>query len=319
MWLRFVSRGAGSKSRVAGSRFQVSGFRFQVGRALEPETWNLQPDAIMPSMNILKAFISHFHIQTDRSPRQLLDEVVTAFSSLPYENITKIIKRAEYGSAEKARRYSEEVIGDHIAWGSGGTCFSLTFSLLQLVRSLGFNAECILADRRYGQDTHCALLVWIDEVPHLLDPGFLIVNPIPISHAAEREIETGFNRLVLAPEGREDRYSLSTVRQGSKTYRLSYKTSPVDHGEFLSAWDASFDWDMMHYPLLTRNATSGQIYLRGSRIQISSRDSVERREIAGGDLAAQISTEFHIDRSVVAHALSILKNGRHSGGKTSIR
>jgi arylamine N-acetyltransferase len=176
------------------------------------------------------------------------------------------------------------------------------------VRSLGWKAEYILADRRYGLDTHCALLVWMDDVPHLLDPGFLIVDPIPVS-SAEQGVETGFNRLILAPEGRNDRISLSTVRQDSKTYRLTYKISPVDTSEFYQAWDASFDWDMMHYPLLTRTAASGQIYLNGSRLRITGTDSVERREITGENLAATISEEFSIRPEIAARAISILKCG----------
>jgi arylamine N-acetyltransferase len=262
----------------------------------------------MTRMDALTSFTNHFGIQRNGPPSELLGKTVRAFARLPYENITKIIKHAETGSAEKSRRYPEEVIANHIEWGSGGTCFSLTSALLHLVRGLGWKAEYILADRRYGHDTHCALLVWIDDVPHLLDPGFLVVDPIPIS-SAEQRVETEFNRLILAPEGRDDRISLSTVRQGSKTYRLTYKVSPVDAGEFCKAWDASFDWDMMRYPLLTRNAASGQIYLNGSRLQITGADSVERRDIAGGKLVSKISAEFNIRPEIVARAMSILKHG----------
>lgn len=258
-------------------------------------------------MKVLMDFMGRFGIQPGASTRQLLESVVTAFASLPYENLTKIIKRAESGNPEKARRYPEEVIGNHITWGAGGTCFSLTYALLHLVRSLGWKAECILADRRYGQDTHCALLVWIDGAPHLMDPGFLVVRPVPLSEAPGQEIETEFNRLVLAPDQSPDRISLSTVKGGVRTCRLTYKTSPVDAGEFFKAWDASFNWEMMRYPLLTRTAGTRHIYLRGSRLQISGDDAVEKREISGEDLVARIAAEFHMDPSVVGRAVSILR------------
>ena len=45
-------------------------------------------------------------------------------------------------------------------------------------------AEPILADRRYGDDTHSALVVWHEGKPHLLDPGYLIVRPLPLPSAA---------------------------------------------------------------------------------------------------------------------------------------
>jgi arylamine N-acetyltransferase len=240
---------------------------------------------------------------------------VAAFARLPYENITKIIKRAE--SPGRARRYPEEVIRNHLDWGTGGTCFSLTATLLHLVRDLGWRAEYILADRRYGQDTHCALLVWIDDAPHLLDPGFLITRPIALPAGGELRVQTTFNSLILAPDGNQGGISLWTVRNRVRTYRLTYKTSPVDSGEFSRAWDASFGWDMMRYPLLTRTVASQQVYLKGSRLQISNADSVERLEIQEEGLIARIASEFRIHPSVVARAVSILRDGGEIGGKTS--
>jgi arylamine N-acetyltransferase len=270
-------------------------------------------------MKALADFMQHFGIAPDEPPRQILDSVVMAFARLPYENITKIIKRAEAGSSEKARRYPDEVIRGYIDWGAGGTCFSLTSALAHLVRALGWKAEYILADRRYGQNTHCALLVWLGGVPHLLDPGFLIVNPVLLKPKGEQEVITSFNRLVLAPEENQNRVSLSTVRKGSKTYRLTYKTSPVDEGEFLKAWDESFGWDMMKYPLLTRTSDSKQIYLNGTRLQISDGDSVEKREILADTLVAGIAAEFHIHASLVVRAVALLKDRGEIIGKSAGR
>ena len=270
-------------------------------------------------MKALSDFMQYFGISPDESRRQLLDRVVTAFAGIPYENLTKIIKRAETGSDEKARRYPDEVIHDHIDWGAGGTCFSLTAALAQLVHELGWEAEYILADRSYGSNTHCALLIRIDGVWHLLDPGFLIVNPIQLEAEGEQEIHTAFNRLILKPEKNRDRVSLSSMRKGVKTYRLTYKASPVDESEFFKAWDASFGWDMMKYPLLTRTSDSKQIYLNGTRLQISDRDSVEQREIRADALITGIAAEFRIHPFLVERAVALLKQRGERIGKTTRR
>jgi arylamine N-acetyltransferase len=278
-----------------------------VGCRLTTGNWGLLYNE---EMNPLTDFMCYYGIPWGEAPKTLLSRVVGAFAHLPYENITKIIKREESGNCERARRYPEEVIRDHIHWGTGGTCFSLTSALLNLVRGLGWKAEYILADRCYGQDTHCALIVWIENEPHLLDPGFLVVRPIPLPSGNERVIQTGFNSLILAPEESPGRISLHTVRENKKVYRLTYRLSPVDAGEFCKAWDASFHWDMMRYPLLTRTAESKQIYLRGSRIQISSADAVEKQNIGTDELAGKIAAEFCIHPAVVARAVSILRDRR---------
>jgi arylamine N-acetyltransferase len=257
--------------------------------------------------SVLRAFLEHFRLSPNAEPRQLLDAVAAGFAHLPYENLTKIIKQAELAGGAAARRQPHEVVADHARWGAGGTCFSLTATLLHLVRALGWRAEPILADRRYGENTHCALIVWIDDQPHLLDPGYLIVRPIPLGRAGQQRVTTAFNQVVLAPQTAADKVDLYTVAQGKQTYRLTFKTRPAEPGEFLKSWDDSFHWDMMRYPVLTRTCGPKQLYLQGGRLQVRTLAAVERREIPADELISRIETDFGVDASLAARALAILK------------
>ena len=261
-------------------------------------------------MDVLTEYLKHFHIDGLQPPKQLFYAAARAFSRIPYENITKIIRRAEAGGDEKARRGPEEVIAGHIRWGTGGTCFSLTSALCRLARRMGFEAEYLLADRGYGWNTHSALSVRIGGEPYLVDPGFLITEPVPLALTAKKEIESGGEKLTLVPG--EAGISLYTSRGGKSVHRLTYKTAPVDAGEFYKAWDASFHWEMMSYPLLARAGSSGRVYLRGSMFQVSNNESVKRVKIPGDELAAKIAGEFGIHPALVARALNILK--KEAGG-----
>ena len=260
---------------------------------------------------VLEAFLAHFGIPRDLPPRELLRRTIAAFARLPYENLTKIIKHDACGSAESSRRAPLEVVTDHRSWGAGGTCFSLTATLVHLVRALGWRAEPLLADRRYGPDTHSALVVWLDDRPHLVDPGYLIVDPIPLDVPATQRIATSFNQLVLTPRDGGERLELSTVQNGSATYRLTFRTQPVDAGQFLRAWDASFAWDMMQYPVLTRADQSGQTYLQGRRLQHRTPSGVDRQELSDDELIDRIAAEFGIAREVARRALTVLGRSPH--------
>lgn len=268
---------------------------------------NTDPLAAPARPDLLDRFLTGHPVPNGLPPLRKLTEVTRAFARLPYENLTKIIKEAGAGHPAEARRTPAEVIADHNRLGTGGTCFSLAAAFLHLVRSLGWPAEPILADRTYGSDTHCALVVGIDGLLHLLDPGFLIVEPIRLDGGASQELKTPFNRLILEPRAAGAMLDLSTIQDGRRTYRLTFKLRPVDTAEFLKAWDASFDWEMMHYPLLTKVAKSRHLYLKGNRFQIRSERSIRLSEISRGDLPARIEAEFGIARSVASHALSILK------------
>ncbi len=265
-----------------------------------------KPLAHPADKTLLVAFLRNFGIAEACAPERLLGEVVRAFSSLPYENLTKIIMENEAPSVESARRDPHRVLSDHFEFGSGGTCFSLTATLLHLVRALGFEAEPLLADRRYGANTHCALMVRIDNRPHLIDPGYLILQPIPMFPPEHREIVTHFNRISLVPKADGSRIELFTLRERSSSCRLTYKSSPADAGEFLKAWDESFQWEMMTYPLLTRVQGDAQMYLRGNRMLIRSAKNERRVTIPHTCLVDSIAHDFGIARSVIVRALSIL-------------
>ena len=269
-----------------------------------------------PDSPVLRTFLEAFCVPPGRAPLATLEEMATAFARLPYENLTKILKQADAGSPAEARRAPAEVVSDHLALGTGGTCFSLTAALLHLVRALGWEAQPLLADRRYGSDTHCALLVWIDGKPHLLDPGYLLVRPVLLPATGELRISTAFNEVVLTARDGGSKVDLHTVQQGKQRYRLTFKAEPADRSAFLRAWDASFDWDMMNYPVLSRIASDRQLYLQQNRWLVRGRTQVERTELDPQSLAEHIAREFGIAPSVSARALAVLRRKGEGHGCT---
>src|SRR5688572_5115612 len=129
----------------------------------------ITPNPLAPPNDaaLLSVFAERFQIAPQATSVASLTDVARAFAMLPYENLSKIVRFAEAGNVTAAKESPQDIITGHMQWGTGGTCFSLTAALLHLVRSLGFDAQPILADRSYGSDTHCALLVMIEGQPHL--------------------------------------------------------------------------------------------------------------------------------------------------------
>ncbi len=268
---------------------------------------SLHPLAPPPSREELLRFLEHFRLSENLPPGELLRRLVRAFATIPYENLTKIISDEEAGIPERARRHPAQVLSDHYTLGAGGTCFSLTAALMHLLRALGYETEPILADRSYGANTHCALLLWIGKRPHLLDPGYLILAPVPLSSEAPCSVQNAFNSLLLLPRAGSRRFELHTVESKSRSLRLTYKIEPVDASEFLRVWDDSFEWDMMRYPLLTRIDGDRRIYLRADRYQVRGFDGVRSERISRDLLVGRITRDFGISSTVAARAISILQ------------
>jgi len=263
---------------------------------------------------VLGLYARHFGIDLAGDPRFVLGNVLRCFARLPYENLSKIVRHAQGGDAAASRRDPQDVVCDHIDLGAGGTCFSLTATLCHLVRALGFAAEPILADRHYGVDTHCALLVWIDGRAHLVDPGFLIVDPVPLLGDGEQEIETSFHTVRLVPEAAPGKVALHTVQDGAASHRLTLKTDPVDWGDFCRAWDTSFGWEMMRQPLLTTVVAGAHLYVRGKHWQTRSRHTVQRARVSDEEWVQAVARTFAIDRRLVESALRVLRESEGDDG-----
>ena len=132
-------------------------------------------------------------------------------SSIPYENLSKIVGFAEAGCSIQ-KQSPEEIVRGYITHGTGGTCFPLTITLIRLLEEIGFRASPILADRRYGTDTHCALLCEVTPHSwHLIDPGYLLTSPVALPSIGSTVHSLPFTRIELRRLGATDRVELHTI------------------------------------------------------------------------------------------------------------
>lgn len=265
--------------------------------------------------SVVQKFYSRFHLSPKTNDYADLLQVIAAFSTIPYENLTKIIKNYHFNS-HSLLRDSNEVICDYLKWGTGGTCFSLTHTLIQLVQLLGWKAEPILADRKYGQNTHSALVLWVDQTAFLIDPGYLIIQPIPLFIDQPFRFKTAFNEIILTPDSNRNQLHLSTIQNNNQTYRLSFKINDRDWNQFYQVWKSSFDWEMMRYPILTCVQQEKQIYIQSNRLQIRSHENVMRQELSLENIMNSMQKDFLIHSEIIQEAMRILKSQGELHGLT---
>jgi hypothetical protein len=259
---------------------------------------------------LLSQFLLHCGFSPHGSPSALLANTLSAFSRIPYENLSKIVRHAEcLGGRHKES--PEELIGGFIERGSGGTCFPLTHTLVYFLRALQYEAYPILADRRYGQDTHCAVIFRSPfEQWQLLDPGYLIFSPCTIPHAGSLHYELPLSsiELRLLEQSKLELHTTALDASGNlrPRYRLTYRLLPVDPTEFNRAWDRSFDWEMMTYPIVSAVRGESLIYLQKDSLLVRSRDTSTRVTLTNEQIIAEISYRLGVSKNVVSRALGSL-------------
>lgn len=239
----------------------------------------------MLNTNTTNLFLSHFGLQKQRPTLNFLTQITHAFSHIPYENATKILKKHKVGAKNLLPlRYPEEVLNDYFEFGTGGTCFSLTFLLHHILESCDFVTEPLMADRSYGKNTHCALRVGAkDFLPlpndqyYFLDPGFLLNKPVHLVPGNDTTHPTSFNQLIF----KWSSFYQCQVYTKKESLKLRYilKWEGMSWDEFQRHWIDSFNWSGMNSIIFTTLFEGKQIYIHNDHMRIISPTKVTKQKI----------------------------------------
>lgn len=252
-------------------------------------------------------FLKHFQLSTSPPSFEFLQKILGAFSHLPYENLSKILKFNRLGASERERlRLPEEIFEDHLRFHTGGTCFSLTFFLQSVLLQHGFTCYVIMGDMRAGRNIHCALVVLLEGAKYLVDPGYLLRQPMQLDLARPRLYHNEFNGVELRCEPTTQSYDLFTFTRESMKWRYRFADRPTPAEEFLRHWQASFHRNSMHGLCLTRVHEDELIYVRKDFMRINSMAG-KRNVNLKKNYHATIHEVFGIPQEYVAQAVAALQ------------
>jgi arylamine N-acetyltransferase len=239
----------------------------------------------------------------------LLRNLALGFSRLPYENISKIIKVSGVRDAGEALRFPTEVVVDHIDKGFGGTCFSLTFFLERVLRSIGYDCYKVMADMNSGRNVHCLAVVREGGAKYMIDPGYALYEVIRLPVGAVRVVCP--HAVVEVVNDGEGGYGLWTEDASGRKWRYTFRDDPVGDKDFERYWVESFSKPTLHNICLTRMTPRGHIYLRKDFFKFTSRKNIEKRRLKQ-DIERFIQDEFGIAGDYVRTARDILTLKRES-------
>jgi arylamine N-acetyltransferase len=256
-----------------------------------------------------------------KQARALLAEL----AALPYENLSKIVAFNKSGSPESAQDVSARWLADHARSGLGGTCFSLTHWLKIRLDALGFSTAYLMADKpgthtHRAANIHCGLLFEHEGRPYLLDPGYLIFEPLLLPSAG-LALDTFIspNEIRLQDVSGEGVWRLFTgSRKGVGADqrgagnpllkpRFDFRREPVTAAEFGRHWEASHHWEMMGYPVLNRVKDGVQYYLQKNNLLIRSEHASEMKKLDEAGVRGAARDIFGLPPGLIDEALSLLR------------
>ncbi len=232
---------------------------------------------------------------------------------VPYENLSNNrAVAAEPESAERWPRATDRLLRENQVHGLGGTSFSLSYCLRDLLRGVGITAHCTLGYNLVTEQAHAAVVVYVDEGPLLYDPALLVCGPIPVRPGGELDDPLGTVRLEPrvgptltvtlelrcgdrhVPPGHEIFEHAPAEGGGRAIYSIIPVPAPPQ--SFRQAWLASF-YRGRPMPLRMARRDGDRIIRYGERpgsIEILAPDGREEITV-GHDVAEHLHGLFGID------------------------
>jgi arylamine N-acetyltransferase len=237
-------------------------------------------------------------------------------SRLPYENLSKIVAARRGASRESMLDFSATWLEDHLRTGMGGTCFALTHWLKLRMEAIGFSSAYLMADkpapawRQQGKgggiepNIHCGLLFLYAGREWLLDPGYLIFEPLQLPRGGlfvETFLSPNAVRLEDVPG--EGVWRLWTGPRGNLKHRFDFRKEPVEAAEFQRHWESSYTWPMMGYPVLNRVVGGTQYYLQKNNLLVRTAEGGTMTKLSPEEVRRAATELFGLPRELVEEAM----------------
>jgi hypothetical protein len=228
-------------------------------------------------------------------------------SALPYENLSKIVAFHQGGGGDKALGLAADWLEANRDTGAGGTCFSLTWWLRERIRAAGLDCAFLMGDKGGAKNVHCGLRFDWGGRAFLLDPGYLIFDPLPLPEAglsAAAWISPNEVRLEDSPA--EGAWRLWSGPRGQVKWRFDFRKRAVSEEEFLAHWKESYRLPMMRYPVLNRVRDGAQYYLQKRSLLVRSPEGGSMRKLSRPELLEALQVTFGIPGNLGREAIEIV-------------
>ena len=244
-----------------------------------------------------------------------LGQILTHFSKLPYENISKIIKLQKNYTAPDRIRLPEEVMAGYAASRLGGACFSLTYFLHTILSECGFLCYPVIAHMRRMPNSHCALVLVMNQKKYLIDPGYLLNQPLQIHKDVSRIYRTEHTGVETVFNPDDENFYLYTFNKTNKKLRYKFLDTPLGMDVFLKHWLDSFYWPGMRGVCLTKVNKNGMVYVHNDYVQVQNELGRQKGRVQ--DVRLLVKETFHIEPEWIERAQAAIPNiislGQHYG------
>jgi len=259
---------------------------------------------------VTASFLEKSGINVTKPDFVKLQTILAAFSKIPYENVSKIIRyNSLISTKQEVFRLPDTLWHDYQRYSLGGTCFSLTYFLQTILENCGYHCYPVSADMKWGKHVHCAIVVCLEGQNWLCDPGYLLHEPLLLDNMERKIYRTETQGVMISYD--LNRYNLATFQGNQINWRYSFNDIPCEQSEFVKWWLQSFGEPTMKGICLTRQEKHGMIYVHNNYFREVNAMGIKKRRVEQNWIG-NIVDIFGIPADMLQDAYEITRKYRSS-------
>ena len=180
-------------------------------------------------------------LQLRRQPPtfEYLNALIGAFiQRVPWESVTRIIKRDAATETADCPRFPREVWSDAMNFGGGGTCFEINCAFFALLSALGYDGYLTLNDKNEAQKCHAAIVIRFGDHNYLVDVSVPLPRAFAFFSDSTVHHYTPWLNFTIQPKG-ENRYEITRAPH-ARPYIFTFNDVPVSEADFEAAIEADY-------------------------------------------------------------------------------
>jgi arylamine N-acetyltransferase len=220
---------------------------------------------------------------------------------VPFDNVRKLIAVRHGVAGPLPGADAIDFLENFLAHGTGGTCWSSSNALFQLVTAFGFDARRIAGSMRdLGVPGHGSVKVRIDERDWMVDSSMLSMYPIPISTEPYTFRDAMFGVEVEPVDGTHIVWFNTPPYDDYFPCRLLF--DPVPYEFYLERYEISRDRGPFNHHLSVRyNRGNSRMVLQGHKRHKQTGDRpLESVELTREQLVDVLQHDVGMSESIVA-------------------
>ncbi len=265
------------------------------------------------SQNLTDQILAYLGCKREKPSIRYLNRLIQGYiHHVPWESVSRIIKRHITETASGCPRWPEEFWHNVLLFGTGGTCFESNLAFYTLLTMLGFDGYLTINDMEEPA-CHTASIIMLRQQKYLVDAGIPLHCALPLHSERITKRATKYHQYTIRPIENSEYWVERSHHPKRKIFTLRDK--PISIEEYKRAVEK--DYEVTGYFLdqvIIVKVIENRIWRfnndeRPNKLEGFDKTSKQEVFILQDKLAQSLAEHFGIEEGKIASALSYMQSG----------